>query len=104
MCYDNTVFYNNIQNCVYGIQIVLSSNGNFIIQNNFIDNLINALTRNCQSNIWSENYWDNWIGLRSNLPMFQNFPKVIFGFPIFFDWYPQSEPYDMPSIQGCGIR
>jgi parallel beta-helix repeat protein len=93
---DNTIMNNHINNCKRGIKLEGASNYNFIYQNNFVDNVVNAIVFDCHVNIWSENYWDNWIGLWFNFPFFQNFPVFIFGFPRFeFDWNPSREPYDI---------
>ena len=97
---NNLVYENNITNNRYGIYITSIEgepcDNNKIYHNNFIGNNYNA--RSDDDNIWDSNYWDNWIGLKINLPIFQKFPKVIWGFPwINFDWRPAREPYDIPN-------
>ncbi|MFO7677699.1 MAG: NosD domain-containing protein, partial [Thermoplasmatota archaeon] len=59
-----------------------SSNSNIISKNNFIDNKRHVKFRLSQRNSWEENYWDNWIGVKLEAPIFKLFPKVIFGFGI----------------------
>ena len=121
-CYNNTITKNNIQNnkefglhLYYsgyfvieknnihnnervGLEIVGFSHNNVIEKNNFIGNGINVIHSLSSGNTWDANYWDNWIGVKIKLPIFQKFPKVIFGgFPSFinFDWHPASEPYNI---------
>jgi len=122
ICYYNTITKNNIQNnkefglSLYhsgntvieknniqnnegvGLEIVGFSDINVIEKNNFIGNGKNVILTLSSGNTWDANYWDNWIGVKINLPIFQKFPKVIFGgFPSFinFDWHPAKEPYDI---------
>ena len=102
--YYNNIYKNNIMNNRQGISLVNGLDGddtrdNSIFHNNLINNFINARDSG-SNNHWSNksvgNYWDNWIGLKINLPIFQKFPKVIIGFiGINFDWNPASEPYDI---------
>jgi len=77
-----------------------------VYQNNFIGNIRNA--KDSSNSQYDANYWDNWIGLKIELPIFQRFPKIIFGFfKLNFDWNPALEPYDIPgssSFVGCGIK
>jgi hypothetical protein len=64
------------------------------------------MNREWLRNFWDANYWDDWIGLKFNLPIVQKFPKiilcwilpleVIFNIPYFsFDWHPPQEPYEI---------
>ena len=109
---NNLISGNAIINNRYGINIEDSSNNNIIEKNNFIGNKIQALLE-CSlwnnseypcNNSWRENYWDNWIGNKLNLSIFQKFPKIIIGWRGFnnfipfyfnFDWNPAQEPYDI---------
>ena len=57
------------------------------------------------NNYWDGNYWDKWIGNRFNLPIFQKFPKIIFGGLGFdIDWHPAKELNDINATQGCDIE
>jgi parallel beta-helix repeat protein len=99
-CKNNTITNNNIQNNEeYGL-ILNSANHNIIESNNFIGNKIQASFIFSKKNNWDKNYWDDWIGTKIKLPIFQKFPKIIFGrgililIPSFnFDWHPAKEPY-----------
>jgi len=59
-------------------------------QNNFINNGRNAWFASSFFNVWSNNYWDDWIGIG---------PKLIEGigqsnnYRINLDWFPAKEPY-----------
>lgn len=112
---NNEIHFNNIMNNNVGINIALMPGAvgvNDIFQNNFINNRRNA-NIDCK-NHWDANYWDNWIGFKIKLPIFQSFPKILIGFDFVsfilrlnFDWNPASEPYDIPgssSFVGCGIK
>ena len=95
---NNEIYQNNFINNSKGIKTSIGwkcvIRDNEIYQNNFLGNTINA--RGNGDNIWEENYWDNWIGVKIKLPIFQRFPKIIFGFfKLNFDWNPVSEPYDI---------
>jgi parallel beta-helix repeat protein len=63
-CYRNNISRNTFQNNINGLLIV-KANHNYIIENNFIENL-NQHIKNVQSfnNFYSNNYWDDWIGLK----------------------------------------
>jgi hypothetical protein len=94
---DNIISCNNFTNNVFGI---VNSHSNRITNNNFINNVNDnsiGILGFIFDNIWDGNYWDNWIGLRYKLPIFQRFPKIIcvgfFSFAI--DWHPALEPYDI---------
>lgn len=112
----NTVIGNNITNNFAGIKLTTSgqniiqsnnieansmegllletSNSNIISKNNFIGNKRQAKFRISQRNSWEENYWDNWIGVKLDMPIFALFPKPIFGFGIInFDLNPAQQPY-----------
>ena len=93
---NNNISNNEISNNKFGVELGSKSSGNIIFHNNFIENSIHAFFFNCKDNLWQCNYWDNWIGARIKLPIFQRLPKMIFGFiGINFDWNPASEPYDI---------
>jgi len=97
-CNYNYIYRNNIiDNNDFGIRLlqpILRSTiyGNEIYYNNFINNGKNAYGNG--KNIWKENYWDDWIGLKYKFLRF--IPYLI---PwIFFkniDWHPILEPYDI---------
>ena len=120
----NTIMSNDISDALYGITLSFVSNttvqknnihNNFvgigtsvcnkirIEKNNFIDNKMHASCSYSWISKWNENYWDNWIGIRTNLPIFQKFPKKIRGgiypeiplLPQKFDWHPALKPYDI---------
>lgn len=89
----NIIENNNIQdNDLEGL-FLENSNNNQIERNNFIGNQKNAVYRVSRRNVWDENYWDNWIGLK--ISFFQFLPKVIRGGIIFvnLDQNPALEPY-----------
>lgn len=90
----NIITSNNIQeNSMEGL-LLETSNSNIISKNNFIGNRRQAKFRISQRNSWEENYWDNWIGVKLEMPIFKLFPKPIFGFGIInFDANPAEEPY-----------
>jgi hypothetical protein len=117
-CINGIISYNNISYNNWGIFAFNCFNYK-ITNNNFIKNyrntqvgylLIGVLNfgfeykslRYIRSTIkWDGNYW--------NRP--RSLPKPIIGqmsslrIPwIQFDWNPAQEPYDIPSIQGCGIE
>ena len=117
---NNTITGNFISNmhcglCIYGIiNYTINSNTicsnnysgidiwhgwNISIQkNNFIKNKRHVkIWGGYDKNILDLNYWDNWIGVRIKLPIFQKFPKIIYGLNPFFniDWHPAEEPYDI---------
>ena len=96
----NTIYKNNIEKNHNGLFIYLFSLRNFILCNNFIKNKIrNAFFRNSFFNRWKNNYWDNWIGLKSKV--FEKIPKIIPGRfrlvrpRINFDFSPAKTPYDI---------
>jgi parallel beta-helix repeat protein len=95
---NNSLFFNEY----FGI-ILTMSNYNEISKNNFIGNKIdNARFVRSFKNKWSNNYWDDWVGLKINL--FRCFPKLIPGSLIKelywmniwanFDWHPALKPYE----------
>ncbi len=91
---NNEIFFNIIMKNKNGISISGSADSNNISQNNFIKNARNARD-NCK-NHWDANYWDNWLGHKIKLRIFQRFPKIIFGFLSFnIDWFPAKEPYQI---------
>jgi parallel beta-helix repeat protein len=92
----NTIRSNNIkENNMEGLYLT-ASNENIIEMNNFIDNRKNARFIFSFRNTWDSNYWDDWIGVRLNLPLFKMFPKTIRGISLRnFDMNPQEEPYNI---------
>jgi nitrous oxidase accessory protein len=95
----NKIKSNDIQNnSIKGLLLERSCDKNTIDKNNFIKNNKHAFFINSFKNSWDENYWDNWIGIKINLSIFQKFPKVIISSSIpwiNFDWHPAQEPYDI---------
>ena len=105
-CKYNVISENNIVNNIYiGISIAGSYHNN-ITKNNFIESeYYHAYFFNSKDNSWSNNYWDNWIGLKSKL--FQRAPKLIGGVKNLFklkilkipcfdlDREPSAEPYEI---------
>jgi parallel beta-helix repeat protein len=84
-----------VNNEMEGILLELSNN-NIITANNFIENKRQVKFKLSSRNSWEENYWDNWIGLKLEAPLFKKFPKVIVGFiGINFDMSPMLEPYQI---------
>jgi parallel beta-helix repeat protein len=98
---DLMISYNNFtdNDCGIAFKIAIGSgNGIKVNNNNFIENLYDIFFTifsrfiSCDSN-----YWDNWIGFRIKLPIFQKFPKIVRGSFISttIDWHPAKEPYDI---------
>ena len=91
----NIITSNNIMDNSNGISLSVSNN-NIIEMNNFIGNRKNAGFVASFGTTWDSNYWDNWIGVKLELPLFKMFPKVIRGIVMYnFDTNPQEEPYDI---------
>jgi parallel beta-helix repeat protein len=92
----NSIRSNNIkQNSMEGL-FLTGSNENIIEMNNFIDNRKNARYIFSFRNTWDSNYWDDWIGVRLDLPIFKMFPKTIRGLSLrSYDMNPQEEPYNI---------
>ena len=92
----NIINENNIEgNSMEGI-LLETSNSNIITKNNFIGNKRQAKYLFSSRNSWEENYWDNWIGLIFEAPIFKSFPKIIKGiFLINIDANPALEPYEI---------
>lgn len=90
----NIITSNNINdNSMEGVFLSLS-NENIIEMNNFIGNRKNARYIISFRNTWDENYWDDWIGIKFNIPLFKMFPKSIRGIMLrSFDLNPQEAPY-----------
>jgi len=117
---NDVISLNTISGSIFGIYALNCFNYK-IIKNNFIGNLRNAgfgyylfelfvfgfkykSIRNIRSTIkWDGNYWNKPRSLPK--PIFGELPPaLIIPTPWFqFDWNPAQEPYDIPSIQGCGI-
>ncbi|MCK4365535.1 MAG: S8 family serine peptidase [Thermoplasmatales archaeon] len=111
----NIICNNDIINNFIGVRLVKMSNKNEILYNNFINDnprfiYEHASFRNSYFNKWKRNYWDDWIGLKSNI--FRLTPKRIpyrlsdLSFIFYlriprircnFDWCPAKEPYEIPS-------
>lgn len=84
---------NNITKNTIGISFMLFSNMSTVATNNFINNIINSIDKN--RNTYNNNYWDDWVGLQSNLLKF--LPYYIKGRVLMnFDKNPAKEPYDIP--------
>jgi len=90
----NLITQNNIkENNIEGVYLVFS-NENIIETNNFIDNRKNARYIISFRNTWDKNYWDDWIGIKIDIPLFKMFPKTIHGLILSnYDLNPQEEPY-----------
>lgn len=95
----NTIERNNIEgNTMEGV-LIQSSTDNSVEQNNFIDNGRQATFKLSSRITWDANYWNNWIGVKLQAPIFKNFPKVILGgFRINFDRNPQTDPYNISAF------
>ena len=119
-CYDNNISKNDLHNIHIGnskkniiesnnIETIymLATNKNIIRKNNFIGSIRHVDCYISFFNKWDSNYWDDWIGLKFNMTLFQKFPKIIvcniiiplisnFTIPYFnFDWHPAQIPYDI---------
>jgi len=105
---NNNIILRNIIAYTKYIGLQIEAKGNKVIQNNFIQNkkhasftLIMYIWEGINRNSWTNNYFDDWIGLEQ--PFFSKFPKIIKGImtrgikiPVFaFDWHPAKEPYDI---------
>ncbi len=94
----NTIKNNNIQGSAMEGLLIKSSSDNVITFNNFIGNKRQASFQLSSRDTWDSNYWSNWIGFKLTQPLFQKFPKAIFGFPrIYFDTHPQKVPYNLTA-------
>lgn len=92
----NIITSNNINENIIRGMYLSGSNENIIKMNNFIKNKRNANFIFSFNNIWDYNYWDDWVGVIFENPIFKNFPKVIRGVVLRdFDSHPQEEPYDI---------
>jgi parallel beta-helix repeat protein len=98
-CRNNYIYQNNIINNSIGMNLKQAIGGrlssvynNEIHHNNFIDNDENVFGNG--NNIWKENYWDDWIGLKFRILRF--LPYRIKGTLLKnIDWRPAKEPYDI---------
>jgi len=92
----NIITENSIEdNSMEGI-LLETSNSNIITKNNFIGNNRQARYLLSSRNSWEENYWDNWVGVTFEAPIFQSFPKIIKGIFLFnVDMSPALEPYEI---------
>jgi parallel beta-helix repeat protein len=95
----NEITGNNIEgNAMEGL-LLQSSSENTIEMNNFIDNKRQATFKISSRNVWDANYWNNWIGLKLSMPIFQKFPKVILGgLRMNFDKNPALAPYNVSAV------
>ncbi len=71
----------------YGLYLGGGCRGNMIIRNTFVDNIPNA--RDESINIWNENYWSDYIGLKIKILWVLGIPYYIPKFS--FDWNPRIE-------------
>jgi len=95
----NKITGNNIEGSIMEGLLLQSSNENRIEMNNFIDNKRQATFKISSRNVWDANYWSNWIGFILAAPLFQKFPKVIFGIArMNFDKNPATVPYNVTAI------
>ncbi|KYK31078.1 MAG: hypothetical protein AYK22_02730 [Thermoplasmatales archaeon SG8-52-3] len=92
----NIISSNNFKdNTIEGLYFMFS-NENIIEMNNFIGNRRNARYVASFRNTWDSNYWDDWIGLKFDIPFFKMFPKSIRGVSFrAYDMNPQEEPYNI---------
>jgi parallel beta-helix repeat protein len=91
-----TIKNNNIQGSAMEGLLIKSSSDDVIEFNNFIGNKRQASYQFSSRDTWDANYWSNWIGFKLSQPLFQKFPKAIFGFAhIYFDTHPQKLPYNI---------
>ncbi|KYK23722.1 hypothetical protein AYK21_02260 [Thermoplasmatales archaeon SG8-52-2] len=91
------VHFNNIKNNDIGFFMGYSDK-TLIKQNNFIKNEIHFLFCFSFRIRFVSNYWDDWIGVKIKLPLFNRFPKIIWyqgSFRPKIDWIPSKEPYDI---------
>jgi parallel beta-helix repeat protein len=72
----------------YGVYMGINCTGNKIIRNTFIDNIPNA--RDDSINIWNENYWSDYIGIKIKILWILGMPYYIPKFS--FDWNPSIKP------------
>ena len=78
----------------YGVYVDNASAGNRIEKNNIVDNAHNA--RDDGKNIWYNNYWSDYIGLKYRILGILRIPKHISKFN--FDWCPATKEFD---VMGC---
>ncbi len=92
----NTVEYNIISNNICGLDL-FQCGKNYFKKNNLIKNKIQFFSMDDkQRSVLDSNFWDDWIGYKYKLPIFQKFPKIIYRFFYFYiDWHPAKEPYDI---------
>jgi len=94
----NTIKFNNIQGSMMEGLLLKSSSDNVIEMNNFIGNKRQASYQFSSRDTWDANYWSNWIGFKLSQPLFQKFPKAIFGFMhVYLDMHPQHLPYNITA-------
>ena len=93
-----TIKGNNIQGSAMEGLLIKSSSDDVIEFNNFIGNKRQASFQFSSRDTWDANYWSNWIGFKLSQPLFQKFPKAIFGVArIYFDTHPQQQPYNISA-------
>jgi nitrous oxidase accessory protein len=94
----NTIKNNNIQGSAMEGLLIKSSSDDIIEMNNFIGNKRQASYQFSSRDTWDANNWSNWIGFKLSQPLFQNFPKAIFGFMhIYLDMHPAKQPYNITA-------
>jgi len=94
----NTITDNNIQGSAMEGLLIKSSSDNVIEMNNFIGNKRQASYQFSSRDTWDMNYWSNWIGFKLSQPLFQKFPKAIFGFMhVYLDTHPAKQPYNITA-------
>jgi parallel beta-helix repeat protein len=94
----NTIINNNIQGSAMEGLLMKTSSDDVIEFNNFIGNKRQASYQFSSRDTWDANYWSNWIGFKLSQPLFQKFPKAIFGFMhVYLDMHPQHQPYNITA-------
>jgi parallel beta-helix repeat protein len=91
---NSNIYYNNFFNGKWGLELGYSRS-NIITNNNFVGNEKHVTQSVLCKNFFDDNYWENWIGNRIKIPLFQLFPYVIFSGSLLIDWHPAKEPYDI---------
>jgi parallel beta-helix repeat protein len=99
---------NNFRNCQIDSHI---SDLNIISKNNFYDSNIEFTQSIYQfflNNIFRENYWGeprySPVPIYGKLILKRGWYTYFICLWVCFDWRPASEPYDIHSTQGCGIK
>jgi parallel beta-helix repeat protein len=88
----NMINNNTFSNNILGLSCWSSSDRNEVLENTFLNNYENAFDQS--RNHWDHNYYNDWIGLQSNL--FTFLPYHIQGRAVLnFDRHPAQQPYDI---------